>query len=61
MRKGSDMKKTALITVVVVIGVMVTGIAAAQFVKPEDAIEYRRARCPTTRTLSRPMPRLWKP
>ena len=37
------MKKTALITVVVVIGVLVAGIAAAQFVKPEDAIQYRKS------------------
>lgn len=37
------MKTMARITVFVVIVVLVAGVAAAQFVKPEDAIEYRKA------------------
>jgi cytochrome c556 len=37
------MKTTARITVVVVIVMLVAGVAAAQFVKPDDAIQYRKA------------------
>mgnify|MGYP006293353341 CR=1 FL=1 len=37
------MKTMARITVVVVILVLVAGVAAAQFVKPDDAIQYRKA------------------
>ena len=37
------MKKRAKIMVLVLVGVLVTGVAAAQFAKTEDAIQYRKA------------------
>ncbi|HSO27764.1 MAG TPA: cytochrome c [Anaerolineales bacterium] len=37
------MKTMARITVVVVIVMLAAGVAAAQFVKPDDAIQYRKA------------------
>ena len=37
------MKVWSTITAGVIIGLLMTGIAAAQFVKPDDAIQYRKA------------------
>jgi len=37
------MKIRAKIMVLVVVGVLVTGVAMAQFAKPEDAIKYRKS------------------
>ena len=37
------MKTMARLTILAVIGVLVAGIAVAQFAKPEDAIGYRKA------------------
>ena len=37
------MKIRANIMVLVVVGVLVTGVAMAQFAKPEDAIKYRKS------------------
>lgn len=37
------MKTRVTITVIVLTGVLMAGVAVAQFVKPDDAIQYRRA------------------
>jgi cytochrome c556 len=42
-RKGGMMKIQTKIIVLVVVGIMMTGVAVAQFAKSEDAIRYRKA------------------
>lgn len=37
------MKTRVTITVIVLIGVLMAGVAVAQFVKPDEAIQYRKA------------------